>query len=68
MYCNLWQEKFYSLINIHHPYMVTKLIKRIKNSETVLSGQNKVLKTNSSLMKVESIAECSLGVINGKHA
>ena len=44
----------------------TEILRRLSTVETVLSDHSKidkikVLKTNDSLMKVESIAECSLG-------
>ena len=73
--CTLyWNPNFYSVICILHHALVPKDVVVLKTmycqfciySKTCLkrslkNRQTKVLKTNGSLMKVESIAECSLG-------
>ena len=60
-----WLQYFWSRPCILELYTWTKYLK-INTVKPVLSGHLKidktmVLKTNGSLMKVESIAECSLG-------
>ena len=68
MHFAIWRHYIKSLIFNLHNYKPAHEIYNDTTVKPVLNGHSKidktkVLKTNGSLMKVESITECSLGAV-----